>query len=129
MTTIKRPAKGKHPGGRPTVMTDAVVKKLEEAFALGCTDLEACYYADITKQTLYNYCESKPGFLDRKETLKQRPIYLARKVIIKALLDDDRGIADKLLTRRDGSKTILSGDPDSPVMTVTRIELVPLASK
>lgn len=34
---------------RPTVINDAVVQKLEEAFALGCSDEEACIYADICK--------------------------------------------------------------------------------
>jgi hypothetical protein len=117
---IKKPVKRtaaqkKNPGGRKAVVTAATLQKLEEAFALGCTDLEACFYADIGKSTLYNYQDANPKFLERKEALKQRPVYLARKVVVDALLDNDRGIADKLLTRRDGSKQILAGDPDSPL--------------
>lgn len=68
--------------GRPTKMTDEVVKKLEEAFLLGCTDEEACFYADISKQTLYNYQDAHPDFIDRKERMKQQPFFKARKEII-----------------------------------------------
>ena len=57
--------------GRPTKMTEATVKKLDEAFAVGCSDLEACLYAGISKQTLYNYQDENPEYIDRKETLKQ----------------------------------------------------------
>lgn len=59
--------------GRPTKMTDATIKKLDEAFAIGCSDEEDCFYADISKQTLYTYQENPPEFVDRKEALKQRP--------------------------------------------------------
>ena len=57
--------------GRPTKMTEATVKKLDEAFAVGCSDLEACLYAGISKQTLYNYQDENPEYIDRKEKLKQ----------------------------------------------------------
>lgn len=77
--------KRKSNAGRPTVMTPEVVKKLEEAFALGCTDLEACFYADISKHTLYNYQNINPEFTDRKEALKERPVLLARACVVKAL--------------------------------------------
>jgi hypothetical protein len=46
------------PAGRPTKMTPDTVKKLEEAFLLGCSDIEACLVADISKQTLYNSNET-----------------------------------------------------------------------
>lgn len=69
--TVKK--KNKNLGWRPTVMTPEVVKKLEEGFAMGFTDNEACLYAEITKQTLYNYWKEHPEFLDRKEILKDQP--------------------------------------------------------
>ena len=76
------------PAGRPTLMTDETLKKLEEAFALGCTDSEACFYADISHQTLYNYQEKHPEFVERKEALKQRPILQARQTVIANLKSD-----------------------------------------
>lgn len=91
--------------GRPTVMTPEVVHKLESAFMLGCTDEEACLAADISKQTLYNYQEKNPEFIDRKETLKSNPVYKARKVILNALDEGDVLTANKVIERKEGTKS------------------------
>ena len=74
--------------GRPTKMTELTVKKLEEAFSLGCSDVEACFYAGISKQTLYSYQEQNPEFIDRKEALKKNPVLLARQSVIKGMESD-----------------------------------------
>lgn len=84
---------------RPTKMTQLTVKKLEEAFALGCSDEEACIYADITKQTLYNFQDKNQEFLDRKTLLKNKPILQARKAILSSF-DKYPGLALKFLERR-----------------------------
>lgn len=75
----------KNKGGRPTVMTEMVLHKLEEVFAIGGTDKEACFYADIATQTLYKYQEENPEFIERKEALKEKPILKARQTVVKAL--------------------------------------------
>lgn len=90
------------PGGRPTVMTPETIDKLEYAFALGCSDEEACFYADISKTTLYEYTKKHPEFTDRKEILKQRPVLKAREVIIGALDNADVQTAHKVIDRKDG---------------------------
>jgi hypothetical protein len=59
-------------------MTSETLQKLEHAFAIGCTDLEACVYADICSSTLYNYQREYPEFLERKDLLKQTPVLKAR---------------------------------------------------
>lgn len=92
------------PAGRPTVMTDEVLRKLEEAFLLGCTDLEACLVADISKTALYEYQEKHPEFAERKEALKSNPVYKARKVIINALDEGDVLTANKVIERKEGTK-------------------------
>lgn len=74
-----------NPNGRPTVMTPDVLHKLEEAFAIGCSDGEACSYADISSSTFYNYQDAHPEFLERKAQLKERPILKAKNTIVKAL--------------------------------------------
>ena len=56
---------------RPTVMTPEVIAKLEEAFAWGCSDIEACLWADIAPKTLYVYQEKNPEFAQRKAALKE----------------------------------------------------------
>ena len=70
------------PAGRPTKFTKIVIQKLEEAFLLGCSDLEACLVADVSKTALYNYQTAHPEFVERKEALKKTPIYQARKCVV-----------------------------------------------
>ena len=86
-------------GGRPTVMTDLTINKLEEAFLMGCSDLEACLFADISHQTLYNYQKENPDFVIRKEKLKENPILKARKSVINGL-DNDPELSLKFLERK-----------------------------
>ena len=91
-------------GGRPTIMTQKTIQKLEEAFLWGCTDLEACCHADISKSTLYNYCESNPKFVERKETLKNQPVMKAKRILNNALDSDDLLTAHKVIDRKEGTK-------------------------
>lgn len=92
------------PAGRPTIMTKEVIHKLEDAFSWGCTDLEACCYADIGKSTLYNYCDANPEFLERKELLKNQPVMKSRRIIDRALEDGDLGTANRVIDRKEGQK-------------------------
>lgn len=85
--------------GRPTKMTPETLSKLEQAFLMGCTDLEACLYAYISKSTLYDYQNANPQFLERKESLKQNPVLKARKSVVDSL-DDNPELAMKFLERK-----------------------------
>lgn len=71
--------------GRPKAITEAVLQKLSEAFAMGCSDTEACIYADIATGTLYNYQLAHPGFLEYKNQLKDTPMLKARSTVVKSL--------------------------------------------
>lgn len=73
--------------GRPESITPEIISKLEEVFAIGGTDKEACFYAGIGTSTLYNYQLSHPEFVERKDMLKERPILKARQTIVKGLDD------------------------------------------
>ena len=84
---------------RPTVMTPEVIAKLEEAFKYGATDIEACGYADIAIDTLYLYQRKNPQFINRKETLKNSPIFTAKKSVVDRL-PRDPDLALKYLERR-----------------------------
>lgn len=107
-------------------MTEATVKKLEDAFLLGCTDMEACFAANISRETLYSYCRDHPEFADRKEALKQNPVYEARKVILDAIRDGkDVASAHKLIDRKEGSKVAVTGAEGGPLaVAVTEIKFV-----
>jgi len=74
--------------GRPTVMTDIAIAKLEEAFALGCTDAEACLFAGISVDSLYKYQRENPEYIKRKAALKETPVLLARTTVVKAVKDN-----------------------------------------
>lgn len=67
--------------GRPSIMTPIIIDKLREAFMMGCSDREACIYANIANQTLYNYQQEHPEFLEQKNTYKTNPLLKARKTI------------------------------------------------
>ena len=80
-------------------MTEGVLKKLEEAFALGCTDLEACIFANISHQTLYNYQDKNPEFIERKNQLKETPVLIARTTVNEGI-KEDTNLAFKYLERK-----------------------------
>lgn len=84
---------------RPTVMTPAVIAKLEEAFAWGCTDREACLWAGIAEPTLYLWQEKNPKFIERKEALKDTPILDSRMTVSRAVKRDP-DMAMKYLERK-----------------------------
>lgn len=108
MTVAKKPGTKKKPGrplfdGKPEA---DVVRLLEEAFALGCSDLEACLYADIGKTAFYKYQDKHPAFAERKELLKERPVLQARNSVINAMKYDGN-LALKYLERKRKSEFAL----------------------
>lgn len=110
--------KPKKKEGRPTKLNQDVLNKLEEAFLLGCTDTEACLMAGISHQTLYNWQNANPEFLERKTKLKANPIIEARQSLKKAIKRGDgklslayleRKVKDELSLRTEHSG--LNGEP------------------
>lgn len=80
-------------------MTKDVIQKLEDAFVNAMSDEQACAYAEISKQTLYNYQTENPKFVDRKQMLKMRPDIKAKQTIVAHLGDPTH--AWKWTERRD----------------------------
>lgn len=120
---------GKAPGdggiGRPPVIDEKVLRKLEEAFAYGCSDLEACFYADISKTALYEYQKDHPEFTERKELLKEKPILMARQSVIKAM-QKDGNLALRYLERRKKSEFATNPPPaPPPANPITFVNMVP----
>ena len=105
----------KNKGGRPIKVTPECVQKLEEAFIRGCTDSEACCYADIGMSTLYDYCAKNPKFSDKKETLKNMPVMKARFIVFDELEDKSVAQANKVIDRSEGQKVKISGDVENPL--------------
>ncbi len=105
----------KKKGGRPTLMTPETVKKLEEAFANGATDVQACFYANISKQTLYNYQEKHPEFVGRKEGLKAQLGLIAKNQVAKAIKSGDVNKAAWYLERKEKDEFSLKTEQDTNI--------------
>lgn len=84
--------------GKPTVMTEEVLNKLTHAFSLGATDVEACAYANISHQTLYNYQHKHPEYVEYKNRQKQLLILKSRQTVIGDL--DNPSTAWKYLSKK-----------------------------
>lgn len=98
--TRKAPVKKRRKGaGRPTKFTAQTLAKLDEAFAIGCSDREACVFADVDPRNLYRYQEKHPEFRQRKELLKEKPILLARWELVKGLKNNPE-LCMKFLERK-----------------------------
>lgn len=106
--------------GRPTIMTPDIISKLEEIFALGGSDEEACFYANIGKSTLYNYQKDNEEFVERKEALKETPILKARRTVIKSLEEPNHAFRFLERKRRSefGPTLDLSGEVVTKVISI-----------
>lgn len=71
--------------GSPKYSRDEILQKLNEAFSIGCTDVEACCYAGISPRLLYVLQNEIEDFVQIKEVLKAKPKLLARKTIFENL--------------------------------------------
>lgn len=86
------------PVGRPTKLTDELVKKLEWAFSIGASIPEACFHADITVVTYYNWKKENEELFNRFDELRHNPILKAKLATYKGL--DDPEFALKYLTKK-----------------------------
>lgn len=102
---------------------ESVVQKLEQAWALGCSDAEASLYADISKAALCEFLKANPKIAERKERLKETPILKARAAIFKAIEKGDGQLALKYLERKlkreFSTLQELSGPDGKPLPTNT----------
>jgi hypothetical protein len=102
------------------VITDKILGKLEQAFAIGASDKEACFYADVNPDTLYQYQKKFPAFTERKEALKQRPILAARQKVIDDI-SKDVNTAKWYLERKMKNEFSLKIEQDTNITVVTPI--------
>lgn len=71
--------------GRPTKLTEEVIRKLEEVAALDGSVEEMAYYAGVHVDTVYGWLQADTVFSERIRALRERPILKARQTIVKAL--------------------------------------------
>lgn len=81
-------------------MTPATLQKLREAFLLGCSDREACFFAEISPSSLYAYQQHHPDFLEQKELWKADLTFKARRVVVDAINTGDLRVSQWYLERK-----------------------------
>jgi hypothetical protein len=87
--------------GRPPIIDRDTLNKLEQAYANGATDVQACFYAEINPRTLYKYQEKHPDFVHRKEALKQQLGLIAKNKLAARIKEGDVNDAKWYLERRE----------------------------
>lgn len=89
--------------GRPTVIDDDAVRKLEEAFFIDCTVKEACSRANIGKTAYYDRLEKDQDFAEKMEAAKDWAITSARARLFEEATKEggDWRAALEIVKRRD----------------------------
>lgn len=94
-------SKNKKKLGRPPVMTPEKVREIEGYFTNGANDLESCFLAGISRETLYAYQREHPDFIDRKKALRNMTAYKARMNIKRDIDLGDNATSKWYLERKD----------------------------
>lgn len=66
-------------------MKKDILKKLNNAWSYGCTDAEACLFADITIADLQEIFKQNPNLKDERRLLKKKPNMKARMNIVDSI--------------------------------------------
>jgi len=77
--------------GPKYIITDDVLVKLREAFVIGATDVQACYYAGISVDALYDYQNRVPNYASQKEAMKKSLGLQAKANVAKSIKGGDIG--------------------------------------
>lgn len=89
------------PGGRPTVMTEEVLRKLDDAWIARATIAEAALIADISEESIYKYKKDNPEYSKKIDELKNLTTLHARKNVNKEISKGNIGVSQWHLERRD----------------------------
>lgn len=73
--------------GRPTVMTEEVIGKIEQVAALDGSVQEMALYAGVDYTTVYDYLNKNEAFAKKIALLRETPVLKARQTIVRALQD------------------------------------------
>ena len=102
--------------GRPTVMTEEVIEKIEEELKNGATLAQASFLAGISLKTIYNYFGNNPDFKDRCDLLQGLVAYRARVNLKNKIESGDIDSSKYWLDRKDKefkAKTDITTDNES----------------
>lgn len=87
---------------KQTKLTPTLVTKLKEAFAIGATVQQACYYAEISERTYYRWCEANPVLSQEFNDMRAK-LPLAAKANIAGAIQNakDIGLSKWLVERTE----------------------------
>lgn len=90
-------------GKKVTKLTPEVITKLKQAFAIGATVKQACYYAEISTMTYYRWIEKNPILSDEFDHMRER-LPLAAKTNIATAIESmkDIPLSKWLVERTEG---------------------------
>ncbi len=88
-------------GGRPTVITNEVVRKLEEALQDGFSVSEACLVSGISRTAYYERRSTDEAFAVKMELAQKYVTIRAKKTVIQAIKDGNFNAAKWWLERRE----------------------------
>ena len=108
----KRAAINKKIGEGVTKYSIDRVNKLKEVAALDGTVEEMCFYAEISKQTYYDWMKKYPKLSDEIEALRNKPVLAARRTVVAKMVDSYSNSMDYLSRKRKtefSTRTELTG--------------------
>ena len=105
--------------GRPTVITEEVVRKLEQAFADGFNVVEACFNTGISRDTYYRHLDANTEFSYRMNSAQSNLTSKAKSNIAKAINNGDVGTSRWYISREDRKDEYNStAEPPKPVRMI-----------
>jgi len=76
------------------------VKKLEEVFAIDGSVEEACYYANVSRQSFYTWIKDDPKLKKNLDRLRNRPVLKARQTVNKGIGESYQNAMDYLKRKK-----------------------------
>ena len=111
-------------------MTEGIVAKLENVFAIDGSVEEACSYAEISRDAFYDFSKKNQEFSDRIADLRQKPILKARQTVVQKLGESYSNAMDYLKRKRklefgDGIDVTSGGEKITPIYGGSSINTLP----
>lgn len=108
--------------GRPTVLTDDVVGKLELGFAKGLNKTECCEFAGISRNALYDFLKKNPKFSNKIEVLQSHPSMKAKINIADRIEQGDVELSQWYLERKNPDEFSTKQNINASVTGVVKLE-------
>lgn len=116
-------SKQKKGRGRPKAITEEIVMKMEYGFMRGLNVSECCLFADISRNTFYQYLQKHPEFNDRMELLRNRPSVKAKLNVVEAIEKGDTDLSKWWLERKNKDEFYLRQEVKADVKEEITIEV------